>query len=232
MYRIRTVSKERPILFQSQCHAARADFLRSDGPAIISPPGTGPITTTLRRDFARVQSVNPGGLMGKIFGKGASSRRRGHGLRRFGSELITQFDQFGSQGLATTLGNPKTSYNFTTAPRYDGAPASQPAARLADSHIPRPTSPRLSARPGISPDLKAPFSYLRTSALRASCRAADDGDRICRPALPNYCSRAISTRARTFKDSVSGQNLDPERDGSAPLNDSGLTPTAVQSTRR
>ena len=39
---------------------------------------------------------------------------------RFGSELITEFDQFGSFGLATTLNNP-VSYTFSTSPRYNGS---------------------------------------------------------------------------------------------------------------
>ena len=82
------------------------------------------------------------GLIKKIFGSQWRVSRGGAMLYdRYGSELITQFDQFGSFGLSTTLNNP-VSYNFTDSPRYNGRlPAScarrsgislQPARRECD----------------------------------------------------------------------------------------------------
>ncbi len=69
-----------------------------------------------------------GGLLQAIFGNGGVFRAGGAMLYdRFGSELITQFDQFGSFGLATTLNNP-VSYTFSTSPRYNGTTPALPAA--------------------------------------------------------------------------------------------------------
>ena len=122
------------------------------GPANHQPTWYRPDNNNFAPRFSLAYSpVNPGGLMGKIFGKSGVFRAGAAMVYdRFGSELITQFDQFGSQGLATTLGN-QTSYNFTTAPRYDGTPARlSPQRRPADSRIPLPTSPRLSSRPWAS----------------------------------------------------------------------------------
>jgi len=60
------------------------------------------------------------GLIGKIFGKSGVFRAgAGMAYDRFGSDLITQYDQYGSIGLATQSNFPD-SYSFSTSPRFTG----------------------------------------------------------------------------------------------------------------
>jgi hypothetical protein len=107
-----------------------------------------------------------GGLLQKIFGTGGVFRAGGAMLYdRFGSELITQFDQFGSFGLATTLGNP-VSYNFTTSPRYDGTAPPLPAAPTTGFPYTPPDIAAIEGEfQGIYPDLKSPYSILLNASF-------------------------------------------------------------------
>ena len=92
---------------------------------------------------ARRPGLFPGGprrLLGKLFGKtGALRAGAGISYDRFGSDLITQYDQFGSIGLATA-GNFPDSYSFSTSPRFGGAAPGLPAPP-AEFPVYRPTSP-------------------------------------------------------------------------------------------
>jgi hypothetical protein len=107
-----------------------------------------------------------GGLLQKIFGNGGVFRVGGALLYdRFGSELITQFDQFGSFGLATTLNNP-VSYTFTTSPRYDGSLPAFPAAPTAGFPYTPPDVNGITGEfQGIYPDLKSPYSILLNASF-------------------------------------------------------------------
>jgi hypothetical protein len=101
------------------------------------------------------------GLLGKIFG-GSGVFRAGAGIAydHFGSSLITTYDQFGSAGLSTTLGN-QTSYDFSTAPRFNGTnPAQTPAPPGGFPYTPPPIYAIAGSFEGIDTDLKAPYSYL------------------------------------------------------------------------
>ena len=106
------------------------------------------------------------GIIGKIFG-GTGVIRAGAAMvyDRFGSELITQFDQFGSEGLSTTIGNP-ISYNFTTAPRFNGDAAVQPAAPVGGfPYTPPDVAAIVGEYQGIDSDLKSPYSYLLNASI-------------------------------------------------------------------
>jgi hypothetical protein len=107
-----------------------------------------------------------GGLLQKVFGSGGVFRMGGAILYdRFGSELITQFDQFGSFGLATTLGNP-LSYNFTTSPRYDGTVPALPAAPATGFPYTPPDINAIEGEfQGIYPNLKSPYSILLNASF-------------------------------------------------------------------
>jgi len=203
------------------------------GPANHQPTWYRPDNNNFAPRFSLAYSpVNPGGLLGKIFGRSGVFRAGAAMVYdRFGSELITQFDQFGSQGLATTLGN-QTSYNFTTAPRYDGTPASQPAAPAGGfPYTPPDIAAIVGETLGISPDLKAPYSYL----LNASFARELPGKLTLEIGYVGRLSRKlllegdIYTPLEHFKDSVSGQTWIQSATAVRRLNDSGLTPTAVQS---
>src|SRR5205823_2636057 len=64
---------------------------------------------------------NRSGLIGKLFGK-SGAFRAGAGMvyDRFGSDLVAQYDQYGSIGLATAT-NFADSYSFITSPRFTGS---------------------------------------------------------------------------------------------------------------
>ncbi len=107
-----------------------------------------------------------GGLLGKIFGNGGVFRAGGAMLYdRFGSELITEFDQFGSFGTSTTLNNP-VSYTFTTSPRYNGtAPPLPPAPTPGFPYTPPDVNGIVGEYEGIFPNLKSPYSILLNASF-------------------------------------------------------------------
>ena len=103
---------------------------------------------------------------------------------RFGSELITEFDQFGSFGLATTLNNP-VSYTFQHSPRYNGSVPALPAAPTTGfPYTPPDVNGIVGEFQGIYPDLKSPYSILlNASFARANARQTDAGGLLRRPAV-------------------------------------------------
>ncbi len=114
-----------------------------NGPANGKPTWWGPSNLNFapRIGIAYAPSKTEG-LLGKIFGRqGAFRVGAAMVYDRFGSDLITQYDQYGSIGMATS-GNFPTSYSFTTSPRYTGAaPVLTPPANRKPSRSLRPTSP-------------------------------------------------------------------------------------------
>jgi hypothetical protein len=107
-----------------------------------------------------------GGLLQAIFGNGGVFRMGGAMLYdRFGSELITEFDQFGSFGLATTLNNP-VSYTYATSPRYNGTIPAFPAAPTTGfPYTPPDVNGIVGEFQGIYPDLKSPYSILLNASF-------------------------------------------------------------------
>lgn len=149
-----------------------------------------------------------GGLLQKIFGANGVLRAGGALLYdRFGSELITQFDQFGSFGLATTLGNP-LSYNFTTSPRYSGGSPALPAAPAAGfPYTPPDIAAIVGEFQGIYPNLRTPYSIL----LNGSFARELPGKFMMEVTYAGRLSRRlllqgdIYTPLENFKDTASGQ---------------------------
>jgi hypothetical protein len=107
-----------------------------------------------------------GGLLQAIFGNSGVFRAGGAMLYdRFGSELITQFDQFGSFGLSTTLNNP-VSYTFSTSPRYNGTTPALPAAPTTGfPYTPPDVAGIVGEYVGIYPNLKSPYSILLNASF-------------------------------------------------------------------
>ncbi len=138
-----------------------------NGPVNNKPSWYNPDDNNFGPRFALAYSPKDrGGLLQKVFGNGGVFRAGGALLYdRFGSELITQFDQFGSFGLATTLGNP-LSYNFTTSPRYDGNTPALPAAPTTGFPYTPPNIQAIEGEfQGIYPDLKSPYSILLNASF-------------------------------------------------------------------
>ena len=172
-----------------------------------------------------------GGWLGKLFGKtGAFRAGAGIAYDRFGSDLITQYDQFGSIGLATA-GNFPDSYSFGTSPRYTG---SAPALDAPPAETFPVTPPNIAAIAGefmgISPDLKPPYSYVLNASFareipgrmtleigyngRLSHRLLMEGD--------------VYTPLEYYKDPKSGVTWEQNANVVRKLYDGGLTPAAVQ----
>ena len=180
-----------------------------NGPHNHQPSWYGPDNNNFGPRFSLAYSPKDrGGLLQAIFGNGGVFRAGGAMLYdRFGSELITQFDQFGSFGLATTLGNP-LSYNFTTAPRYNGSVPTLPAAPTTGFPY---TPPDISAIEGefqgIYPNLKSPYSIL----LNASFSRQLPGKLTFEATYAGRLSRKLMlqgdvyTPLENLKDTASGQ---------------------------
>ena len=172
------------------------------------------------------------GLIQKIFGTNGVFRTGGALLYdRYGSELITQFDQFGSFGLSTTLNNP-VSYNFTDSPRYTGQPALQPPAPAGGFPYTPPDVNAISGEfQGIYPNLKSPYSML----LNASFARELPGKLTMEVSYNGRLSRRlllqgdVYTPLENFKDPQSGQTWLEAMTGLRQLSDSGVTYQAVQS---
>jgi hypothetical protein len=170
------------------------------------------------------------GLIGKIFGsQGALRVGAAMVYDRFGSDLITQYDQYGSIGMATS-GNFPTSYSFSTSPRYNGAPPvlTPPAAETFPV-----TPPNIAAIAGefmgIAPNLKPPYSYILNASFarelpgkltfevgyagRLSHRLLLEGD--------------VYTPLEYFKDPKSGVTWEQNAMQLRKLHDSGLTEAQV-----
>jgi hypothetical protein len=138
-----------------------------NGPVNGKPSWWNPNDNNFGPRFALAYSPKDrGGLLEKVFGNSGVFRVGGALLYdRFGSELITQFDQFGSFGLATTLNNP-VSYTFTTSPRYTGSLPAFPAAPTTGFPYTPPDVNGITGEfQGIYPDLKSPYSILMNASF-------------------------------------------------------------------
>ena len=172
-----------------------------------------------------------GSWIGKLFGKNGSFRAgAGIAYDRFGSDLITQYDQFGSIGLATAT-NFSDSYNYTTSPRFTGtAPDLPPNAQQPFPYTPPQIASIAGEFMGISPDLKPPYSYVLNASFareipgrmtleigytgRLSHRLLMEGD--------------VYTPLEYFKDPKSGVTWEQNANIVRQLYDNGLTPAQVQ----
>ncbi len=172
-----------------------------------------------------------GGLLGKLFGKtGALRAGAGIAYDRFGSDLITQYDQFGSIGLATA-GNFPDSYSFSTSPRYGGSAPSLPAPPAETFPVTPPNIAAIAGEfMGISPDLKPPYSYV----LNASFAREIPGKMTLELGYAGRLSHRmlmegdVYTPLEYFKDPKSGITWEQNANKVRALFDGGLTPAAVQ----
>jgi carboxypeptidase family protein len=101
------------------------------------------------------------GLIGKLFGKSGAFRMGGAiAYDQFGSDLIVNYDQYGSLGLSNPTNFPD-SYSFTTSPRFNGTyPALPPSAVGGFPYTPPAIAAITGTFLGISPDLKTPYSII------------------------------------------------------------------------
>jgi hypothetical protein len=171
-----------------------------------------------------------GGLLGKIFGKNGVFRAgAGIAYDRFGSDLITQYDQYGSIGLATATNFPD-SYSFATSPRYNGSAPVQPAPPAETFPVTPPDIAAIAGEfIGISPNLKPPYSYI----LNASFAREIPGKMTLEFGYTGRLSQRlllegdVYTPLEYFKDPKSGVTWEQNAKQVRALFDSGLTPAAV-----
>jgi len=176
-----------------------------------------------------------GGIIGKLFGK-SGAFRAGAGMvyDRFGSDLVAQYDQFGSIGLATATNFPD-SYSFTTSPRFTGG---EPGIETNPLQPFPYTPPAIAAIAGdflgISSDLKPPYSYVLNASFereiargltfeigysgRLSHRLLLQGD--------------VFTPLQYFKDPKSGMTWEQSNAAIRSLYDSGVTVADVKRNPR
>ena len=170
------------------------------------------------------------GLLGKIFGQqGALRVGAAMVYDRFGSDLITQYDQYGSIGMATS-GNFPTSYSFSTSPRYTG---SAPVLPTPPNETFPVTPPNIAAIAGefmgVAPNLKPPYSYV----LNASFARELPGKLTVEVGYAGRLSRRlllegdVYTPLEYFKDPKSGITWEQNAMTLRHLKDSGLTVAQV-----
>jgi hypothetical protein len=170
------------------------------------------------------------GLLGKIFGQqGALRMGAAMVYDRFGSDLITQYDQYGSIGMATS-GNFPTSYSFSTSPRYTGSAPVLPTPASESFPVSPPNIAAIAGEfMGIAPNLKPPYSY----ALNASFAREIPGKLTVEVGYAGRLSRRlllegdVYTPLEYFKDPKSGITWEQNAMTLRHLKDSGLTVSQV-----
>ena len=170
------------------------------------------------------------GWMGKMFGtQGALRVGAAMVYDRFGNDLITQYDQYGSIGLATS-GNFPDSYSFSTSPRYTGsAPNLSPPAKETFPVTPPNIAAIAGEFEGIAPNLKPPYSYM----LNASFAREIPGKMVVEVGYAGRLSRRlllqgdVYTPLEYFKDPKSGITWEQNAMKVRALHDSGVTVAQV-----
>lgn len=191
---------------------------------------------TDKLDFAPRLSVayspTAPGLLGKVLGKG-SVLRAGAGIAydKYGSAMVTSFAASGSPGLATTVAQPLNT-DFTTSYRYNGTglPALAVPAPTTFPYTPPTIVGGFTSFTGVSPNLKAPYSYLlnatysRPLADKLSLEVGYVGRLSHRGLLLQDFGQPLTT----FKDTKSGQTWTQASGIIRAAYDAGLTPAQVK----
>src|SRR5262249_15219252 len=166
------------------------------------------------------------GLLAKVFGQqGALRLGAAMVYDRFGSDLITQYDQYGSIGLATATNFP-TSYSFSTSPRYAGSAPVMPAPANETFPVTPPNIAAIAGEfMGVAPNLKPPYSYV----LNASFARELPGKMTFEVGYAGRLSHRlllegdVYTPLEYFKDPKSGINWEQNAMTLRKLHDSGVT---------
>jgi len=149
---------------------------------------------------------------------------------RFGSDLITQYDQNGSLGVANKENLPD-SYSFSTSARYTGAALALPIPPQETFPY---TPPQIAAIAGdfegISPNLKPPYAYV----LNASFAREIPGGMTIEVGYAGRLSHRllmegdVYTPLEYFKDPKSGVTWEQNAAKVRAMFDSGLTVNQVK----
>lgn len=173
------------------------------------------------------------GLGAKLLGKG-SVFRSGFAMMydHYGTDMITVLDANGSPGLATPVTQPANT-NFTSATRYiNGALPTLPTAPQGKFPFTPPTVVGgFGAFSSISPDLKAPYSYVMNATYGRQLPGKNTIEigymgRLGHRGLLQQDTYQPLTQ---FKDPASGQTWTQAMYGLRKLSDAGVTPGQLKS---
>jgi hypothetical protein len=182
--------------------------------------------------FALAWSPDDKTMAGKIMGKG-SVIRAGAGVvyDRYGGNMTVSFANTGSPGLASTVSQPLNT-NFTTAYRWDGAnvPALPAAPSGGFPFTPPTVVGGFTSFTGISPDLKAPYSYLLnlTYARPLPKKMTLEIGYVGRLSHKGLLQQDFSQPLTQFKDPKSGMTWTQASGIIRALYDAGITPAQVK----
>jgi Carboxypeptidase regulatory-like domain len=201
-----------------------------NGPANGKPNWWSPSNLNFAPRLGLAYAPSNHGLMGKIFGN-AGAIRVGAAMvyDRFGSDLITQYDQYGSIGIANPENFPD-SYSFSDSPRYNGAaPVLTPPATATFPVTPPNIAAIAGEFMGIAPNLKPPYSYV----LNASFARELPGKLTLEVGYAGRLSHRlllegdVYTPLEYFKDPQSGITWEQNAMTVRKLHDSGVTVAQV-----
>lgn len=178
-------------------------------------------------------SDNPG-FLGRLLGSdGKASLRGGFNVvyNRFGSEAIVNLDSLGSVGLATNQGFPET-FDFSTAPRFNGEFPALPAAPGGGGfpQTPPVNFAVLSDTFGIDEGLRTPYSmlinlsYERALPRNMSVEFGYQG-RLGRKGLAQI---DIAQPLNNMIDPMSGQSLNEALGVIRDLTEGGITQSMIE----
>lgn len=188
-----------------------------------------------RLSFAYSKTNPANWLIKTIFGSGGVIRGGGAMVYdRFGSDLIVNFDQLGSVGLASRSGFP-LSYNMTNAPRLasaGGFPALPTAPSGGFPYTPPDVFAVAGTGLGMFSNLKTPYSFL----LNLNYAREVKGGMTVEVGYAGRLSRKtliqgdIFTPLTGYKDTKSGSTWLQMATQTRNLFEGGLTPAAVSKT--
>ena len=185
-----------------------------------------------RLSFAYSPANPDNWLAKKVFGKGGVIRGGGAMVYdRFGSDLITQFDQLGSVGLASRSGFP-LSYNMSSAPRVTAANAYPDLPTAPSGGFPY-TPPDVFAVAGTGlgmfTNLKTPYSFLLNLNYARELKGGMtlEVGYVGRLARKNLIQGDIFTPLTNFRDTKSNTTWQQMATSARNLLEGGLDPVAV-----
>ncbi len=148
---------------------------------------------------------------------------------RYGSDLITNIDNSGSPGLATSVTQPVNT-NFTNSARYPNLPTLPAASGGSFPYTPATITGGFNSGVGVSPNLVAPYSFILNLnyAKELPGKLTLEIGYAGRLSRKNLVQQDYDQPLTQFKDPVSGQTFAQGAGVLRSLYDAGLTPAQVK----
>jgi hypothetical protein len=149
---------------------------------------------------------------------------------QYGNDIAANIASLGSLGLASTKSFP-VSYDFTSAPRYNGSLPDLPSAPAGGFPFTPPLNYAITAPIyGIFPDLVAPYSFLLNASVshQFGSGITVDVGYVGRLSHKGLLEQNVGTPLLNFKDNKSGMTFIQADTAMRLLSDSGVTPAQVK----